>query len=86
MTTPTHRHYCDEGTCQYLGTYKWADVEYDMYYHAGSNPALYVCWGDQPTQSEGMPVTDKIPDYAQGGVREALWQARRQARIQGLVV
>ena len=92
MTTlpPTYRHFCDSGDgghCTFLGTYKWADVEYDMYYHEGGKyPALYVRWSDQPSDQEGMPAErNTIPNYVQGGVREALWQARRQARMQGLL-
>jgi hypothetical protein len=67
---PQYRHYCDGSgghTCQYLGPYKWAEVEYDLYYHGGDHPALYVRWGDG-AETEGMPATaTTIPDYAQGG-------------------
>lgn len=82
---PSHRHYCDDssGACTYLGSYKLNEVTYDMYYHGGSNPAVYVTYGSEG-QQEGIPLNNpNIPEYAQGAVREALFQARRQARLQG---
>lgn len=88
IINPYYRHYCDGDCCVYLGPYKHntihGEVEHDLYYCPGKpgEVASYRArYGSEPMQEFVCPVG--LPSM--GEQHPALWQARRQARLRGLV-
>lgn len=75
--SPLYRHFCEE--CKHLGVLKHEEVEYDLYYceKPGETKALFARFSNEPGDVYAYPaaVTGNVPD--------PIFQARRQARIQG---
>lgn len=84
--TPQFKHTCDK--CVFLGPYKYGDIEYDLYYcdcekDSHGHELLTARHGDAVTDYTG--VTLKQLEGKTYGYGMAIWQARRQARMRGLI-
>lgn len=79
VINPQFKHFCDE--CKFLGPYKHAEVEYDLYYceKKGEVPALFARYGNEPIAFHATA------DFTSHNIGPALWQARRQARLRGFI-
>ncbi len=84
MSEPQFKHFCDE--CTFLGPYKHGDKEYDLYHceKKGETEALFARFGNETQEFLAAPAT---ANFSSSGSTygPALWQARRQARMQKLI-
>lgn len=84
---PQYNHSCDFGTCEFLGPYKYADVEYDLYYCAakpGEYPSLRARFGNREDFNFNTEYCCGIGEDM-SRLHQSLWQARRQARMRGFI-
>lgn len=83
---PRYRNYCDCGKCKFLGTHKEDDRDYDLYFCPSEVPGLYVRFGNDAVEVEGMPAESKnIPGYVLECDRRAFFRAMHLAEVQGLI-
>lgn len=76
---PQWQHCCEY--CTYLGPHKWCGVEYDLYVclsRPNEVKALFARFGNNADQMLSQPLGGRVE-------HEALFQARRQARLQGYI-
>ncbi len=86
MTDPQFKNACTCGKCQFLGPYKHAGIEYDLYFCTNDNqPGLFVRWGDDASDVEGMPArAQTILSYAES-YRAPFNMARCRAHCLNLI-
>lgn len=88
MSDPQFKHTCQE--CVFLGPYKHGEQEYDLYLcQFEGHTILSARYSDAVTHYVSVTTAQlETPFWALGlkdADRAAIWQARRQARIQKLI-